>query len=162
MSAAVVNNSSACEGGARVRQRKRDHRSQHSSCAPGIVSAASPSAASGAGTEGRSHRIAAENAVTITKAPSIRQLPLQRLWHERETNLESCIPDEQNDAPHQPEKAWLLLGTARDGNDAVGLGWTGRIGRQRHRPPQTDRAVRSHTQGRDCRRRPAQASRQRP
>ena len=72
--------------------------------------------------------------MTVTKAPDISQLPLQRLWHERETNLESCIPDEQNDDPHQPEKTWLLLGTTRDGSDAVGLGRTGRIGRQRHPP----------------------------
>ena len=28
----------------------------------------------------------------------------------------------------------MLLGTARDGSDAVGLGRTGRIGRQRHHP----------------------------
>ena len=68
------------------------------------------------------------------KGPSTSQLPLQRLWQERETILQSCVPDEQNEAPEQPEKAWLLLGTARDGTAAVGLGRTGRIGRQRHRP----------------------------
>ena len=39
--------------------------------------------------------------MTIAKAPNIRQLRLQRLWHERETTLQSCIPDEQNDAPDQ-------------------------------------------------------------
>ena len=72
--------------------------------------------------------------MTITKAQNISHLPLQRLWQERETNRESCIPDEQNDTADQPEKAWLLLGTARDGSDAVGLGRTGRIGRQRHHP----------------------------
>ena len=70
------------------------------------------------------------------KTLSISQLPLQRLWQERETTLQSCVPDEENEAPEQPEKAWLLLGTARDGTVAVGLGRTGRIGRQRHRPLQ--------------------------
>ena len=82
---------------------------------------------------GRGHRVHAENTVTITKAPKISQLPLQRLWHKGEKNLESCTPDEQTATPHQPEKAWLLLGTARDGTAAVGLGRTGRIGRQQHR-----------------------------
>jgi len=66
-----------------------------------------PKSTAGAGTERDVHRVHAENAVAITKAPSISQLPLQHLWHERETNLESCIPDEQNDAPHQPEKTGL-------------------------------------------------------
>lgn len=54
------------------------------------------------------------------KGSSVSQRPLRRLWQERETPRQSCIPDEQNDAPHQPEKAWLLLGTARDGTDTVG------------------------------------------
>ena len=68
------------------------------------------------------------------KTLSTSQLPLQRLWQERETTLQWCVPDEENEAPEQPEKAWLLLGTARDGTAAVGLGRTGRIGRQRHHP----------------------------
>ena len=98
--------------------------------------------------------------MTITKTQNISHLPLQRLWQERETNRESCIPDEQNDTADQPEKAWLLLGTARDGSDAVGLGRTGRIGRQQ--PAQAHRTMRAHTQRRDSRRRPPQAGRHRP
>ena len=68
------------------------------------------------------------------KNHSISQLPLRRLWQERETTLQSCIPDEQNDVPDQAEKAWLLFGIGRDGASAIGLGRRGRIGRQRQRP----------------------------